>query len=356
MGLALLHMFVIFLGLHDVVKGSEAIKSALYGVCPKGLILKDDDHMQQFTASSNVECVARCSDSAGCHGVNVCPGELGQVSCTLTGKSSPGGCDGLTDAPSPLCFHVQNVPEISTEAPTTTEVECQNGGTPAGTRCDCPAQYSGTNCQRYIRDCSEPYANGVRSPEGVYFIQPVSSAQPFRVYCNFVWGGLTYVLRRTDTSNFNQNWTVLKDEGIGQNPSVFDYFAGLENMHHLTKQATYQLTLMLFSPLLPGHPVVYDNFTVGAESTSYAISYTFHEPNVHFNDLFSALKPVKFSASDNDVNNCYGQKGMAGWYGTDCAGYTLFSNGAFNWPDKQATDQWITRLDFRFVRQSGDYV
>lgn len=168
----------------------------------------------------------------------------------------------------------------------------------------------------------------------------------------FAWGGVTSVLRRTDTSNFNQNWTVLRDEGIGQDPAGFDYFAGLENIHHLTKQATYELQINLNT----GYSILYDNFTVGPDSTSYAINYSFKETHGVYNDVFSTFKPVKFSASHNDVNNCFSQRGVAGWYGTDCAGYTLFSNGAFNWPDADGNDQWIRSVDFRFVRQSGAYV
>ena len=92
---------------------SGTLTSDLYDQCPKGVVHEDPQQTSplqvQFAARSDLDCAARCSQTADCKGVNVCPaGPPRQVSCTLTG-GAPGQCVGLTAAPSPLCFHAQKV-------------------------------------------------------------------------------------------------------------------------------------------------------------------------------------------------------------------------------------------------------
>ncbi|KAK7505134.1 hypothetical protein BaRGS_00003704 [Batillaria attramentaria] len=273
-------VLVIFLSTSAFASTTGDISEDLYTKCPRGLI-SNGQQMEVVTGQSEVDCAARCSQAAGCVGVNVCQtGQNGQVSCTLLSDTDPSGCGSLGVAVSPGCVFMHNG---TTDAGTITAAPlvCQNGGSPAPSqdKCLCPIQYSGTTCERLIRDCSEVYENGYQSAgfNGLYDIEPVGAASPFKVPCQFdSAGGDTVVFRRTTTSTslFNQNWATMK-AGVNLPISSVDdeFFIGLENLHQLLLQGDYQLNVFMIRNDGSDGTASYDNFRIGDEATKYELSY-----------------------------------------------------------------------------------
>ena len=99
----------------------------------------------------------------------------------------------------------------------------------------------------------------------------------------------------------------------------------------------------------------YDGFTVGPESTSYAVTFDqFYSDSDDIGNGFSASLPVKFSAQGHDINGCYSHNNMAGWYGQDCSGYSIFSASSLYWP-KDGVAEEIDNMEFNLVRVSPYY-
>ena len=174
----------------------------------------------------------------------------------------------------------------------------------------------------------------------------------FQVICDFQWGGITYPFRRSSASDFNQDWATCK-AGFGDDlwsiPNSNNFFIGLENLHHLLKQATFELHIYMH----PWKGASYDNFTIGPEPTSYAVTFDQFRTN-GVDDGFSSSTPVLFSASGNDVNGCYSQRSMAGWYGSDCTGFSMFVTGSYYWPVSGQAEQ-IGGMEFNLLRMSPYY-
>ncbi|KAK7505137.1 hypothetical protein BaRGS_00003707, partial [Batillaria attramentaria] len=312
--------------LHVSSASTAAIRVSNYARCPRGKVSSGSD-LGVTTARSGLDCARRCSQLTGCAGVNVCPSGLSsQVSCTLISDREPDGCGSLVTA-SASCFYVQKTdPAVETETSTTqpdttTPLVCQNGGTLSGSSCVCPIQYSGTACQRLIRDCQEMFENGHTSSSltGIYTIQPITL------------GATTVVMNREDAS-FNQDWATLK-AGIPVTIEPEDFFIGLENLHHFLLQAEYELALHV-----DGRPVSgsarYQNFTVGPESTRYEITYGGYAPGPDPADdgFGTATPPLVFHSSDDSPSGCSTLNGGANWYGAGCTGDGRIFGSEKKWP------------------------
>ncbi|XP_070175554.1 fibrinogen gamma chain-like [Littorina saxatilis] len=342
-----------------------------FHTCPRGF-LTGASSSYQVSVRSRLECMQMCSRTHSCCGVNICPsGFNGEVNCGITEEVQSEVCKNLIAAEKVSCYFAQKKEqpqEPTTEAeetttsttpttqePTTTELWCRNGGTLNNGKCDCTIEFGGRACERLIRDCSEAFQNGYTTqPEGVYEIQPKSSPVSFPVRCEFTWG-VTAVFRRLDTSLFNRDWNELAHTGINpHDPNIYDYFVGLQQLHEMTSQAAYELNVVAWIGSY-SKSILYDNFTVGPESTHYAVTYSRFRPNTDFQDGFAAPPPIVFSALYRDVNGCFGQKGAAGWYGVDCSGFSLFTDGAFYWPGTGSEPVPLDRVEIKFVRQSDFY-
>ncbi|KAK7094824.1 uncharacterized protein [Littorina saxatilis] len=268
---------------------------------------------------------------------------------TTTSKATTATSEPTTQSPKATTT-IHEATTTTTAEATTTELVCQNGGTPNGDHCNCTIEYGGRSCHRRIRDCSELYERGFIGPEDVtYMIQPVGTPAPYPVWCQFRWGGVTYLLQRTDTSNFNKNYITLRDQGIGTDPLSLNYFAGLEKLHQFTFQADYQLNFNVRKSLN------YWNFTIGPEATAYVIGYDQYDPKLPYIDGLAFSPPMKFSADGFDTNGCYTARGVPGWYGTDCSGYSFFTDGPFYWKYNASTTSALTKLRMQFVRSSPFY-
>nr|AJA37878.1 fibrinogen-related protein [Littorina littorea] len=352
---------------------SAETKEEQYTICPERLVT--NDKLRTLVGRSPLDCIQMCTLAETCSGVSICySGDHEQVTCSLSEDVQTAGCDDLNSVASPSCHLVKKdsrIEEMTPEAeqttqpiqePTTTEIVCQNGGTPNGDKCDCPEEYAGRTCHRFIRDCSEPFENGHTSTDyNTYTIQPASAPGPFQVKCRFRAGGETQPLRRRGSTDFCQDWATCKAPYNMQNLPSDDpeYFIGLENLHHLLNQAEYKLRVYML--VMNGTAYVpktmhYTNFSVDAESSSFAVTHDgFDCTNCDADDAFSGSLPVVFVSDGHDVNGCSAQRGgKSGWFESGCKGSDLFSNGLFYWP-VNGTDTDVRLIEFVFTRVSTSF-
>ncbi|KAK7494131.1 hypothetical protein BaRGS_00014604, partial [Batillaria attramentaria] len=309
-----------------------AIPGETYPRCQRGSIYVGQE-LDVVFARSTIECASKCSVTAGCEGLNVCPGSGGQVKCTLLSERNHEGCSSLT-ASSSLCFFMQKKqsthvpvttpdPSVTTEPLSTADDDpCQNGGTKLaeitdGKVCDCPPQYGGPVCDRYIRDCKEAYSYG-GSVDGVYTIQPEPAPEGFTVYC---LGPETFFFKRTTHNVFNMSWDQAK-LGFGQMTSA-DFFLALDNLHYLTSQATYNMVIHLVDAVhSQSHTATFNNFKMSDEDSLYTATY---EGTSGQGGGFPN-SPITFCNWDRD---CHGgcakaKDGLPGWFDGSCDGFVAY--------------------------------
>ncbi|KAK7089248.1 hypothetical protein V1264_024771 [Littorina saxatilis] len=261
-----------------------------------------------------MECMIQCALVKGCKAVNVCPSadHPGQADCALLDEQNTGGCDQLQEGDNPSCLFVQR--------------NCQNGGTPGGSKCLCQLQFAGPFCERRIRDCREAYNNGWTSSsvDGFYLIRPVTSRDPFQVLCKFSWLGSTVPLRRNGLKLTLNTWPAARN---GQFRSPDCFFVGLENLHHLTNQAHYDALFIFVKDVVYG--VKYVGFSVWSAAFRYELAFNYSYPHGGVNgsgNMFNGAPPTVFFTQDRDPNGCAGLHNAPGWYGSDCNGYSPFSD------------------------------
>ncbi|XP_070175641.1 ficolin-1-A-like [Littorina saxatilis] len=177
---------------------------------------------------------------------------------------------------------------------------------------------------------------------------------------------MTLPLRRRDTSNFNKDWNTCK-VGFGDdlfvNPNSYNFFIGLEKLHQLTQQASYRFELYIdyytnynYDYNTQQGSAIYHNFTIGPESESYALTFDpFDTVASTIDNGFSSSPPLKFEADGKYL--CYKYGGVAAWFGSDCEGYTVFTDGQFRWTvnGPYSTQYIVKMLEFRLVRSSAFY-
>ncbi|XP_070175616.1 fibrinogen gamma chain-like [Littorina saxatilis] len=191
-----------------------------------------------------------------------------------------------------------------------------------------------------MRDCSEGYENGHQDGhKDVYLIQPMTSPAPFLVQCHFGWGGIIYPLWRvvSETPWSNVTWEQAK-EGFGDDlslrPGSTNFFIGLEKLHQILAQSVYNCqVLSKYGASWTTSTAFYDNFTVGHELSSYALSYgAFYDRlNTPSSNGLNGSSPVVFATVGKDPHGCVGSRGAAGWYGSDCGGHSMFADPP-TWP------------------------
>lgn len=162
---------------------------------------------------------------------------------------------------------------------------------------------------------------------------------------------MTWAFKRYTDSDVSQDWVTYK-QGFGD-PSAGAFFVGLDNLHHLTNQASYEFQIWIDSYQGSGGSMSY-NLTIGPESTSYVVAFDSLNPDNKMDNWFAESPPVKFSSPGHDTNNCYSQKGKAGWYGRNCTGYGMLSNGNFYW-SQSGSEVRVHTMYFMLVRQSQYY-
>ncbi|KAJ8034063.1 Fibrinogen-like protein A [Holothuria leucospilota] len=175
--------------------------------------------------------------------------------------------------------------------------------------------------RQFPRDCGEVYVQCEEDKDGVYFIKPTGSKEPFEVYCNNTidGGGWTVFQRRVDGSvNFHRNWADYK-EGFGFLHR--DFWLGNDKISLLTNQKDYEIRIDVVnvdgSPYFAKHDLfrISDEFTkyrlvsLGGYHASSTASYYFLQ---HRNQSFST--PDRDNAEPYYNVNCADRNRSAWWY------------------------------------------
>lgn len=113
----------------------------------------------------------------------------------------------------------------------------------------------------FITDCKEGRDLGYQGKQE-YLVQPWGHNESISVICDMAYG-LTYIqMRSTDKFKASRSWQSFRT-GFGD--GIDEYWFGNENLHHITKQGTYILDVMV--TYLP-------NIVAHARYFGFRVSYT----------------------------------------------------------------------------------
>ncbi|XP_070185643.1 angiopoietin-related protein 1-like [Littorina saxatilis] len=200
---------------------------------------------------------------------------------------------------------------------------CSNGGIlMTGGTCVCPRGYIGENCDILMRDCDDGRVKGKIKKNGVYWIFPKLSAEPFLAYCRMVDRPRTYVMDRVNNDvNFTRMWKDYK-QGFGNVDG--DHWIGLDKLHILTNSEDYELRFRVRLRSNSNLFQFYDKIGVDDEAHNYRITFSKDVVPGSLGDCLSPANGANFSTMDRDNDNNIGvhcaRRHQAGfWFaGQDC--------------------------------------
>ncbi|KAG7460321.1 hypothetical protein MATL_G00219990 [Megalops atlanticus] len=183
-------------------------------------------------------------------------------------------------------------------------------------------------------DCADVYSSGM-GRSGVYTIYPAGPTSPVQVFCDMGCeedsdgGRWTVIQRRMDGSvNFYRGWDQYK-RGFGT--ASGEYWLGLETIHLLTQQKSYELRVDMQD--FEGGKVhaQYSSFSIQSESEGYKLLVTgFTDGGA--GDSLTYHSGHKFSTFDRDQDaapeNCARSYDGAFWYNS-C--HYANPNGLYAW-------------------------
>ncbi|KAK3699450.1 hypothetical protein QZH41_018594 [Actinostola sp. cb2023] len=143
-------------------------------------------------------------------------------------------------------------------------------------------------------------SNGKVSTSGVYRIRP-SPSRSSQVYCDMVTsgGGWTVIQKRLDGSvDFNRGWADYK-RGFGN--KLGEYWLGLDAIHALTSQGSYQLRVDLEDFEGNTRYAEYDSFNVADEADKYRLTIGNYSGNAR--DSLTYHNNMAFSTKDRDAHD-----------------------------------------------------
>ncbi|XP_019619693.1 PREDICTED: fibrinogen C domain-containing protein 1-like [Branchiostoma belcheri] len=168
--------------------------------------------------------------------------------------------------------------------------------------------------------------------DGVFPIKPESSTDHFDVYCDMTTdgGGWTVIQRRVDGRlNFDRFWPDYK-AGFGRVEG--EHWLGLDKIHTLTSQNSYELYVELQDWEGNSRYAKYGTFSIGDESTDYTLNIGGYSGDA--GDSMDYKNGMKFSARDMD-NDVWGEScarwHSGGWWYKACAESVL--NGPYYQPE-----------------------
>ncbi|XP_076000469.1 microfibril-associated glycoprotein 4-like [Genypterus blacodes] len=181
-------------------------------------------------------------------------------------------------------------------------------------------------------DCNDLYVSGL-GHSGVYSIFPAGPLTPVQVYCDMGCGDeptgrkWTIIQRRMDGNiNFYRGWDQYRT-GFGQ--ASGEYWLGLENIHALTQQKTYEMRVEMED--FEGAKVYahFTTFSVGTEQDGYTLTLDGFE-NGGAGTSMNDDNVKKFSTFDKDqgTHNCPKTYYGGWWYG---ACHSVNPNGLYLW-------------------------
>ncbi|XP_017835378.1 ficolin-1-A [Drosophila busckii] len=135
----------------------------------------------------------------------------------------------------------------------------------------------------------------------------------FAVSCDSNGNGWTVIQRRLHGNvDFNTTWLNYMN-GFGSVEG--DFFIGLENLHHLTAYAPFELYIHLVDHNDQVYYASYDEFSIANEAGEYEIK-SLGEYRGNAGDALRNQRGLKFSTIDhqNDVDDCLKTLKGAWWY------------------------------------------
>ncbi|XP_028839420.1 fibrinogen like 1B isoform X2 [Denticeps clupeoides] len=191
------------------------------------------------------------------------------------------------------------------------------------------------------QDCSTLY-DRLKPPSGFYRIKPMSSLEPFLVFCDMEDGGGWTVIqqRRNGKVDFNRDWVNYK-EGFGHFEHRNDEFwLGNDHIHSLLQEGSYLVKIDLMDWAGAKIHALYENFRVANEKGKYRLHFGLYSGRAgdalsggsNMVEQWSASHSgMQFSTRDQD-NDRYLQGSCAkenkgGWWYNRCHAANL--NGRF---------------------------
>ncbi|XP_078616743.1 fibrinogen-like protein 1 [Branchiostoma floridae x Branchiostoma japonicum] len=184
-------------------------------------------------------------------------------------------------------------------------------------------------------DCSELYpllywTSTVH--DGVFPVKPESNTDHFDVFCDMTTdgGGWTVIQKRfSGRLNFDRRWADYKN-GFGNVEG--EHWLGLDKIHNLTSQNSYELYVELGDWESNVTHAKYSTFSIGDESTDYTLHIGGYSGDA--GDSMADTDGSKFSARDKDNDGWGGhcaQWFSGGWWYNTCAVSAL--NGPYFHPE-----------------------
>lgn len=247
--------------------------------------------------------------------------------------------------------------------------------TPCTVTCNIPV-VSGKECEEIVR-------NGGETSE-LYLIQPLSSIEPYRVYCdmNTEGGGWTVIQNRQDGSvDFGRKWNPYK-KGFGniatnENEKKYcgllgEYWLGNDKISQLTKMGATELLIEMEDWKGDKVKARYGGFTVQKEDDKYQVSLKDYKGTagnalmegasqlVGENRTMTIHNGMFFSTYDRDndgwVNSdpskqCSKEDGGGWWYNRCHAANPngrYYWNGHYSWDmAKHGTDDGVVWMNWK---------
>ncbi|XP_054648212.1 fibrinogen-like protein 1 [Dunckerocampus dactyliophorus] len=196
------------------------------------------------------------------------------------------------------------------------------------------------NLQTQHQDCSQLYSSGVKS-SGFYSIQPRGAPAPVRVYCDMSEGGGWTVMQRriNGAENFTRSWVEYKNGFGNMVADLGELWLGNDNLHYITTQGNYTLTIHLEDFDGNQRHAEYRNFKVADEKDFYRLTFGAYTGTA--GDALSgnyqagvsdwaSHQGLQFSTYDKDNDNYQGscaQEDKGGWWFNKC--HSAHLNGRY---------------------------
>nr|XP_039261729.1 ficolin-1-A-like [Styela clava] len=194
------------------------------------------------------------------------------------------------------------------------------------------------------------YAKRQNTTGGVFDIYPESEHTSVEVYCDLETdgGGWFVFQRRMDgTEDFYRGWNDYVN-GFGEKDK--EMWLGLETMHQLTKNGSYELRVDLENFNGDTAHATYRAFSIASASDKYRL--TLGDYNGTAGDSLAYHNNMQFSTKDSDNDQTSGSCAITcsgAWWYNSCHDSNL--NGIY-YQDGRDTAQSVSWHDWKFNRQS----